>query len=164
MNLRQLLRKPLTTWQALGVIVLVFGAWFAIQVFYDLHRVRAGMEEELRSCEADVVVQELIHGTNSPMLDGRSGAFNADLAIIREGHPWARNEPPRPGDRSGCVRMIITNKQGQALHLLLQEEHAPEGVRFRLLSYKKIAQPVAPPNGGPATSVGDSGVTGGRHR
>ena len=36
MNLRQLLSKPLTTWQELGVIILVFGVWFAIQILYDL--------------------------------------------------------------------------------------------------------------------------------
>jgi hypothetical protein len=143
MSLRQLLRKPLTTWQELGVILLVFGVWFTIQVLHDWNRASAAMQYELRSCQSGAVGRDLIRTTNSTMLDGTSEEFTADLASIlgEERGPWQTGERPRPGDRRGWVRLIITNEQGQALHMLLQDEYASGGWRFRLLSYRKIAQP-----------------------
>ena len=165
MSLRQLLHKSDPGWYLLGVIALAVAAWGAVVV----HRgqlVVASMQYELRSCESGSVGKELIRTTNSTMLDGTSRKFTADLASIlgEERRPWETGEQPRPGDRRGWVRLIITNEQGQALHMLLQDEYASEGFRFGLLSYKKITQPVAPPNGGPTTSVGDSGASEGRHR
>ena len=163
MSLRQLLHKSDPGWYLLGVIALAVAAWGAVVV----HRgqlVVASMQYELRSCESGSVGKELIRTTNSTMLDGTSREFTADLASIVEGRPWVIEDRPRRRDLEGCVRLTITNELGQALHMLLQDEYASEGFRFRLLSYRKITQPVAPPNGGPTMSVGDSGAREGRHR
>jgi hypothetical protein len=144
MNLRQLLHKPLSAWRALGVVLgviaLAVAAWFAV-IVYDAISFTEGIRYEERSNRSARVGKELIRTTNSTMLDGTSREFTADLASILGGRPWVTGERPRPGDRRGCVRLIITNEEGQALHMLLQDEYASGGWRFRLLSYRKIAQP-----------------------
>jgi hypothetical protein len=162
MSLRQLLHKPDPAWYLLGVIALAVAAWFAVIV----HRgdlVVASMRDEARSCAAVIVAKDLIYTTNSTRLDGTSTEFTRDLASILE-PPAVHIDQPRPGDPRGSVRVILTNDLGQALHILLQDEYASEGFRFRLLSYRKITQPVAPPNGGPTTSAGDSGASEGHRR
>jgi hypothetical protein len=151
-------------WQALAVIVLASVAWFTVHLLRDCYRYKAWRDYQRTCIEAAIVVQDLIYGTNSTMLDGRSREFNADLASILEGQPGVERERPQPGDRRSWVRFVITNGQGQALRLLLQGEYASGGWRFRVLSYRKIAQAVAPPNGGPTMPVGDSGASEGRHR
>jgi hypothetical protein len=171
MSLRQLLHKPLTTPLALGVIVLIFGAWFAIQIRYDSTHYLAGMQDEARSSRAFSIGMELINTVNSTNLVGTTKEFTADLASFLDPIPWAQEpyprvnvDRPRGEDPRHCVHVILTNDLGHALDLLLQDEYARGDIRFRLLSYRTITQPVAPPNGGPTTSVGDSGASEGRHR
>jgi hypothetical protein len=147
----------------LGVVALAVGACLAVIVYRGL-LTGASMRDEQRRSYAGSVGKELIHTMNSTNLDGITREFTADLASIAEGRPWVYEVRPRRGDRRGCVSIILTNDEGGALVMLLQDEHAWGGIRFRLLSYTKITQPVAPPNGGPTTSVGDSGASEGRHR
>jgi hypothetical protein len=167
MSLRQLLHKPVWAWRVIGVIALVVATWSVVLG----HRVivnggvitGASMRDEARRLDAASTCKDLIDTTKPTTLDGIGMEFLADLASIREGRPWVTGEPPRPGDRRGCVRIVITNELGQALHLLLQDEYASGGFHFQLVSYTKITH-IAAPNGGPTTPVGDSGASGGRHR
>ena len=164
MRLRQLLHKPVSLWLVLGVIALAFAAWLAVFVRPNLVSGESILAEG-RGASAVGVGMDLITMGGSSRLDAPSLEFAADLLTIREGRPWVEGDRLRPGDPKRCVRIIITNEQGQAWHLLLQEkEHQSEGPQFRLLSYTKITRPVAPPNGGPTQSVGGSGAAGGRHR
>jgi hypothetical protein len=147
-----------------GLIALAGLACFAVFV-YPASLYMAGMEYERRQARAADVGMDLIHRTNSTMLDGASREFTADLAsILGGGHPWRDIDRPRPGDRRGCLRLIVTNDDGRALVMLLQDEYASGDWKFRLLSYRKSPQPVASPNGGPAMPAGDSGASEGRHR
>jgi hypothetical protein len=162
MNLRQLLHELNPGWYLLGVIALAVAAWFAVIV----HRgdlVVASIRDEARSCAAVIVAKDLIYTTNSTRLDGTSTEFTRELANILE-PPAVYIDRPWPGDPRGSVRVILTNGLGQALHMLLQDEYASDGFRFRLLSYRKTTQPVASPNGGPTTSIGNSGASEGRRR
>jgi hypothetical protein len=150
-------------WRILGLIALVLAVWFGF-ILRDANRYMAGMEDERRRSHAGSLGMELRRTMTSTNLDGISREFTADLASIVEGSAWEYVDRPRRGDGRGCVSVVITNDLGQALVMLLQDEYASEGWKFRLLSYKKTTQPVAAPNGGPTPSVTNSGVTGGRHR
>ena len=166
MSLRQLLHKPVSAWHVICLMALGVAARFGV-ISCD----PTGMRDEVRSCLAVSIGKELIDTMNSTNLDGITKEFTADLASFLDPYPWAPElypyvhvGQPRREDRRGCVRVILTNDVGHALDLLLQDEHARGDVRFRLLSYRKITQPGASPNGGPTPSVGDSGASGGRHR
>jgi hypothetical protein len=168
MSLRQLLLKPLSPWcaliVALCVVALAVAGWFA-RIVYDGGHFSHYLLSAARGNAAAGVCQNLLYTTNPPLLDGTGSEFFAELAGIREGRPWVIGEPLQPRDPKRCVRIIITNEEGEALHLLLQEkEHPSEDRQFRLLSYTKITQLVAPPNGRPTTSVGDPEASEGRHR
>ena len=81
---------------------------------------------------------ELIHTTNSTQLNGTTTEFTADLASILASPTWRMLDQSLPPDRRGVIRLILTNDQGQALHMRLQDEYPSGGFRFRLLSYRRI--------------------------
>jgi hypothetical protein len=153
MSLRQQMHKPVSAWHVLALMALGVAAWFGA-IFYDT----AGLQVDARRCRAESVGRELIHTMNSTNLDGITKEFTADLASILEPHPWMHVDPPRREDRKNYVRVRIGNYLGQALVMLLQDKGWWGGYRFRLLSYERITQPVAPPNGGPTRPSGHSAV------
>jgi len=126
-------------WRLLGLVALVVAVLFGVAL-RDALRFTAGMKDELRRSHAGTLGRELALTMNSTNLDGMSREFTADLASIVEGSPWAYVDRPRRGDGRGCVTVVLTNDPGQALVMLLQDEYASEGWRFRLLSYKKTTQ------------------------
>jgi hypothetical protein len=92
-----------------------------------------------REARALSVGYDLINTTNSAMLVGADSDFMADLAGILGWPTWREIDRSPPPDRRAVVRLILTNDQGQALHMQLQDEF-PSG-QLRLLSYQKITGP-----------------------
>jgi hypothetical protein len=145
MRLRQLLHKPVLLWLALSVIAMAVAARCAVFVHRNLVSGES-LAAEARGASAVGVGMDLIIAGDSSRLDAPSLVFASDLLAIREGRPWVEGDRLQPGDPKRCVRITLTNEQGQALHLLLQEnEDQSERRRFRLLSYTKLVQPVASP-------------------
>jgi hypothetical protein len=98
-----------------------------------------------REARALSVAYELRHTTNSTMLVGASPEFRTDLATILGSVTWDLIDRSPGRDPWAVVRLILTNDQGQALHMCLRDDY-PSG-QLCLLSYRRTTEPNGAANG-----------------
>jgi len=116
----------------LALLVVALGGLYSLD---GLDRAR----RPAREIRALSVAYDLIHTTNSTLLDGTSREFTADLVSILSWPTWREIDRSPPRDARAVVRLVLTNDHGQALQMRLRDEY-PSG-HLRLLSYQRITEP-----------------------
>ena len=122
----------------LGIIAAAILVAFAV-VFWlrDLDTAR----RPAREARALNVAHDLIRTTNATMLLGTGPEFRTDLASMLTSSTWEMLDRSPPRDRWGSVRVVLTNDNGTALHMRLQQEGELGRFHFRLVSYRMITEP-----------------------
>jgi hypothetical protein len=132
------MKKRTPLWIALAIPAIAAGVfWFRSS----LNTAR----RPAREARALSVAYELRRTTNSTMLVGASSEFTADLASILGRVTWDLIDRSPPRDPWAVVRLILTNDQGQALHMRLRDEYP--SAQLRLLSHRRITEPSGAANG-----------------